>query len=91
MTEGNWTPLVSAGLRIGAGDWIKLKPRAGSTTEQKSCSNFANTHLIVSGIEKKKDKRQNEETLKYTDLTNVQTDIAIHWKIYLLPPQNSPF
>lgn len=71
---------------------MKLKPRAGSTTEQKSCSNFANTHLIVSGIGKKKnDKRQNEETLKYTDLTNAQINIAIHRKIFLLPPQNSPF
>ena len=79
---------MSADLRIGAGDCIKPKPRAGSTTEQKSCSNFANTHLIVSGIEKnnnkqkkqkkKQNKRQNEETLKYTDLTNAQIDIAIH-------------
>ena len=84
---------MSAGLLIGAWDCVKLKPRAGST-EQKSCSNFANTHLIVSGIVKKKKKnglRQNEETLKYTDLTNAQIDIAIHRKIFLLPPQNSPF
>lgn len=91
MTEGNWTPPMSAGLLIGAWDCMKLKPRAGSTTEQKSCSNFANTHLIVSGIGKKNDKRQNEETLKYTDLTNAQINIAIHRKIFLLPPQNWPF
>lgn len=37
-----------------------------------------NIHLIVHGIE----KRQKEAILKYTDLTNAQIVIAIHWKIF---------
>ena len=71
---------------MGAGDRIKFKLRAGRNIERNVARTSLNIHVIVSGIEKiiNKNKRQKEEILKYTDLTNAP-------EYLLLQPQKSTF
>ena len=71
---------------MGAGDRIKFKLRAGRNIERNVARTSLNIHLIVSGIEKikNKNKRQKEGILKYADLTNAP-------EYLLLQPQKSTF
>ena len=71
---------------MGAGDRIKFKLRAGRNIERNVARTSLNIQLIVTKIKKiiNKNKRQKEEILKYTDLTNAP-------EYLLLQPQKSTF